>query len=82
MTIYIVIGIIGGFGWGMYVQEIIAKRKGIKAKSGRIIIDAPFSPDQSETIMRVLKELNEAVIKSTDNQSLDLTPEKTPAQVS
>jgi len=75
MTIYIVIGIIffftGVFGWGMYVQEIIAKRNGIKARSGRIIIDAPFSPDQSETIMRVLKELNEAVIKSAANQSLD-----------
>jgi hypothetical protein len=57
--------VIGSFGWGMYAQEIITKHKVIKAKEHRIVIDAPFSPDQSETIMRVLAELNEAVRKST-----------------
>jgi uncharacterized protein (DUF2384 family) len=61
MTFLIIMGIIGAFGWGMYAQEIINKRQLLKAKERRIIVDAPFSPEQSETIMRVLKELKDAV---------------------
>jgi hypothetical protein len=67
--IFISLLVIGAFGWGMYAQEIITKRGGVKARNGRIVIDAPFSPDQSETIMRVLVELNEAVRKSTEPKS-------------
>ena len=55
---------IGCFGWGMYFQEIATTHKNVKAREKRIIIDAPFSPEQSETIMRVLAELNEAVRQS------------------
>lgn len=65
MTFLIIMGIVGAFGWGMYAQEIITKRQRVKALEHRIVIDAPFSPEQSETIMRVLQELNEAVRKST-----------------
>jgi hypothetical protein len=59
------IGIIGGVGWGMYVQEVLQKRGRIKASEARIVIDAPFSPAQSERIMNVLVELNEAIREST-----------------
>jgi hypothetical protein len=60
----IIMAMIGGFGWGLYVQEIITKQQRIKAKESRIIIDAPFSREQSETIMRALVEINEAIGKS------------------
>jgi len=66
MTLYTLFLIIGAFGWGMYAQEVITKRANSKAREKRIIIDAPFSPEQSETIMRVLQEINEAVGKSTN----------------
>lgn len=59
----------GAFGWGMLINEWIIKRRAIKARDHRIVIDAPFSPDQSETIMRVLQELNEAVRKSTETKT-------------
>jgi hypothetical protein len=59
--IYYILIAIAAFGWGMYVQEIITKRQRIKAREHRIVIDAPFSKDQSETIMRTLQELYEAV---------------------
>jgi len=62
----IIMAMIGFFGWGMYTQEIITKRQLLKARERRIIIDAPFSPEQSETIMRVLVELNEAVRKTME----------------
>jgi len=60
----IIMAMIGFFGWGMYTQEIITKRQLLKARERRIIIDAPFSPEQSDTIMRILNELNDAVSKS------------------
>jgi len=66
MTFFIIMTIIGAFGWGMYAQEIITKRQLLKARERRIVIDAPFSPEQSETIMRVLVELNEAVRKTME----------------
>ena len=60
--------IVGAFGWGMYAQEIIIKRGRIKAKEHRIIIDAPFSPEQSETIMKILQEIKEAVQESAKKE--------------
>lgn len=60
-----IMSVIGAFGWGMYAQELILKRQSIRRRERRIVIDAPFSPEQSETIMRVLVELNEAVREST-----------------
>jgi len=63
-----ILGGIGFFGWGMYTQEMIQKLGQIKARQSRIIIDAPFSPEQSETIMNALKEINEAVNKSMKQQ--------------
>lgn len=68
MIFLMIMAIIGAFGWGLFVQEFVTKRNGIKAKERRIVIDAPFSPEQSETIMNVLKELNEAVRKSTEDR--------------
>ncbi len=56
----------GFFAWGMCVQGWLTRRKQIKARERRIVIDAPFSPEQSETIMQVLVSLNEAVRKSTE----------------
>lgn len=58
---------VGAFGWGMIFQEWKTKRGMVRARERRIVIDAPFSPDQSETIMRVLQELNEAVRKSSES---------------
>jgi hypothetical protein len=71
MTFLTIMAIIGAFGWGMFAQEIIQKRDRVKARHGRIVIDAPFSPEQSETIMRVLVELNEAVRQSTMKEPLN-----------
>ncbi|MFA5323352.1 MAG: hypothetical protein WC373_11835 [Smithella sp.] len=69
MTDLIVLYIaLGAFAWGMLVQEYITKRRYCKAKEHRIVINAPFSPEQSDTIMRVLLELNDAVSKSTENE--------------
>ena len=65
-TIYYIFVFIGGLGWGMYIQEMITKRQRIKARESRIVIDAPFSRDQSDTIMRVLQEINESIKKSTE----------------
>jgi len=62
--LFTIFTMIGAFGWGMYAQEIITKRQLLKARERRIVIDAPFSPEQSDTIMRVLDELNIAVRKS------------------
>jgi len=61
--------ILGAFGWGLYVQEIIAKKQQRKQKENRILIDAPFSPEQSETIMTILQKINEAVKKSMDDNN-------------
>jgi len=72
----IVLIVAGAFGWGMYAQEIIAKRGHIKAREHRIVIDAPFSPEQSETIMRVLQDINEAVRKSTKGDWKDSLVER------
>ena len=66
MTFFIIMTIIGAFGWGMYAQEIITKRQLLKARERRIVIDAPFSPEQSDTIMRVLHDLNDAVSKTLE----------------
>jgi len=66
MTLYTLFLIIGAFGWGMYAQKVITKRASAREREKRILIDAPFSPEQSETIMRVLQEINEAVGKSTN----------------
>lgn len=60
--------IAGSFGWGMFAQELITKRFQRKAKVGRIVVDAPFSREQSDTIMRVLQELNDAVQKSMEGK--------------
>ena len=66
MEFSIIMAMIGFFGWGMYAQEILQKRALKKERERRIIVDAPFSPEQSETIMRVLVELNEAVRKTME----------------
>lgn len=60
--------LIGGFGWGMYTQEMLQKLGQIKAREKRIVIDAPFSPEQSDTIMVALKEIHEAVMKSMESK--------------
>jgi len=54
----------GVFGWGMYVQEMVSKWRQRRKKEHRIVIDAPFSPEQAGTIMSILQEINEAVRKS------------------
>ena len=64
MEFSIIMAMIGFFGWGMYAQEILQKRALKKERERRIIVDAPFSPEQSDTIMRILNELNDAVSKS------------------
>ena len=55
---------IGCFWWGMYTQEMIQKYGQIKARQNRIVIDAPFSPEQSDTIMNALEDIHKAVTKS------------------
>lgn len=66
-----IITAIGFWGWGMYTQEMIQKIGQIKAREGRIIIDAPFSHEQSETIMKALKDIHEAITKSAIKQEAD-----------
>ncbi len=65
VAMFIVYISICAFGWGMWTQEMLQKRARVKARERRIIIDAPFSPEQSDAIMRALEELNEAVQKSS-----------------
>ncbi len=57
---------IGFFFSGMAVQGWLSRRRQLHARQGRIVIDAPFSPEQSETIMRVLISLDEAIRKSIE----------------
>lgn len=67
----IVLVAIGFFGWGMYAQEMIQKIGLIRARESRIVIDAPFSHEQSETIMNALKEIHESINASiTKEQSI------------
>lgn len=65
-VVSVIFSAIGVFGWGMLFQEWKTRRSQIKAKERRIVIDAPFLPEQAETIMRVLVELNEAAGKSME----------------
>lgn len=57
---------VGMFGWGMVFQEWKEKRKAHKEKYRRIIIDAPFLPEQADAIMETLNVLQAAVSKSMD----------------
>ena len=54
---------VGSFAWGMWAQELATSHKHIKAREHRVIINAPFSPDQADTIMKALQEINEAAGK-------------------
>jgi hypothetical protein len=71
MTLFIILSLIGAFGWGMYAQEILQKRALKKERERRIIVDAPFSLEQSETIMRVLQNLNDFVSKTAERIEKD-----------
>lgn len=62
--IKIVLLCFGAFGWGLYAQEMSQKRTIRKEKERRIIVDAPFSPEQSDVILKVLAEISKSVADS------------------
>ncbi len=62
--IYCLLTALSAFAWGMLFQEKMTKRYNDRRQERRIIVDAPFSPEQSEVIVKILADLNEAVQQS------------------
>lgn len=62
-----IISILGAFISGMYVNELLRKRRILKTKEHRILIDAPFSPEQSDSIMKALKILSDSISERTSD---------------
>ena len=50
-----------GAAWGVWIDHIRRERRTEK----RIIIDAPFSPEQAHTIMAALEDLRDGVVASS-----------------
>lgn len=59
---------IGAFGWGMFFSEWKTNRKNRKEKERRIIVDAPFLPEQGDAIIEALKVLNASVQSSMQKE--------------
>lgn len=54
----------GGFGWGIAYHEWTLRRELRRAKENRIVFDVPFSPEQSERVMKAAQILADASIES------------------
>lgn len=53
--------IIGAFGWGMWFQEYMDRRRSRIEKERRIVVDMPFSSEQADACLSVLRQIQAEV---------------------